>query len=50
MLWCSCMHVLKRDPKADYGFLSHRGHNDAVSLDLFVDVYGDDSKRFGPSG
>ena len=34
--------------KAEYGFLSRRGHNDAVYLNLSADVYG--SNRFGPSG
>ena len=36
------LHVEARS-KAASGFLSRRGHNDAVSLNLFVDVYGDDS-------
>ena len=39
------LHVEARS-KAASGFLSRRGHNDAVSLNLFVDVYGGDSKRF----
>ena len=41
------LHVEARS-KAASGFLSRRGHNDAVSLNLFVNVYGGDSKRFWP--
>ena len=41
------LHIEARS-KAASGFLSRRGYNDAVSLNLFEDVYGVDSKRFGP--
>ena len=41
------LHVEARS-KAASGFLGRRGHQDAVSLNLFVDFHVSDSKRFGP--
>ena len=36
--------------EAACGFLSCSGHNDAVFLHFFLDVYSGDSKRFGSVG
>ena len=42
--------VVEEISEAACGFLSCSGHNDAVFLPFFLDVYGGDSKRFGSVG
>ena len=42
--------VVRERSEAACGFLSWSGHNDAVFLHFFLDVYGRDSKRFGSVG
>ena len=42
--------VVEERSEAACGFLSCCGHNDAVFLHFFLDVYGGDSKRFGSVG
>ena len=45
----NCAGVDERS-EAACGFLSCNGHNDAVFLHFFLDVYGGDSERFGSVG
>ena len=42
--------VVEERSEAACGILSSSGDSDAVFLHFFLDVYGDDSKRFGSVG